>query len=448
MNLSVKIIYISIGIGFITFLTANEPLKEIQTDLKQLASVVSEGPVQKWMDYDSTKLKTWKQKKEKKGELFKTAYGQAIVGKTSGRGFFNARHSAYQIALMQAKNDVAKFIETKLSSSQLLTISQGNESDGNPPKMFVENQKDIALIEKAYILAGDKLDAKIREYRPNWDGTGKTEKERKAELEKIKIVQERKYQNKIQNSSRLYIQGLAPIFTAEGIEDGNYTVVVGLLWTPEMIQLGQAMVNKSMRVKLKKKRKKKPVKEQIANRLSKDPSFLALQEGVRVWSNEFGERTVVSFAAESRFGIPAVYKRKAKIKAQGRLASFVKSNLEANDMLDNAETLQNDVEGGSTAYDQGKLDVKIQESTSDVNLQGVDIIYEWRGIHPSTKQKMYVVALAWSPSSAKASETLSKHNQEVRRKSSGKRSKVNPSNKMGISDQSTTVSYEADLDDF
>jgi hypothetical protein len=87
----------------------------------------------------------------------------------------------------------------------------------------------------------------------------------------------------------------------------------------------------------------------------------------------------------------------------------------------------------------------IEAKTNEVSLQGVTKVFDWKGIHPNVKVKMYVVAFAWTPESTNAAAAFS---SDLEKKSLIDNGRKNPGKEESPGASKTYVGYEADLDDF
>jgi hypothetical protein len=325
------------------------------------------------------------------GKKYFIAMGEARVGKAlKSKSFIKSRTVAYNKAILTAKSDLAETVGAELGSDRSFQMF---EEGGELPPAMEKVREELSIMEKARALSSLALDDQIKKYNPSWDGTGKTEEEK---LQKL-AIQTEKYQENLKQNARLFLQGTSPIFNAEGPSDGGYSVVVGMVWSPNMTKVAEAMYNPS--VSLPPGKEKTTINQQIEDMLASNPGALASTMGVRIWRNEKGERTVVSFAAESGKGSPTIAKKKSAIRARAQMAQFIAESVVSNTSLSGNETIMTFDDETTETYDEEMFKQTISAKAKDVKLSGASSVYTWKGKHPNSGQKMFVNVLAWSPSS-------------------------------------------------
>lgn len=329
---------------------------------------------------------------------FFIAVGEAIVGKnTNDKGFIDSRSIAYNKAMLVAKSELAESVGVELSSERANKLFElGGEL---PPSMEVVRE-NLSIMDKALVLSDKALDDQIRRFEPTWDGTGVSPEEKQR---KIAIQQEIYTENLAQNS-QLFLQGASPIFNSEGPSLGEYTVVVGILWSPNFARIAESMQNPT--VVIEPGTSKGTIKSQIEIILTDNPDFLASTMGVRVWRNELGERTVVSFASASGVGSPIIAKKKTALISRSQIAQFIAESIVSNDTLSRNETVNYYDDDSHKAFDQGRYEREVTGKSKDIELNGASSVFIWKGLHPISKQKMVVNVTAWSPSSQKAMQAI------------------------------------------
>jgi len=186
---------------------------------------------------------------------------------------------------------MAERVGTTLKSERSAELlEQGGEE---APPVVKEARDNLSLIQKMRKLTDEKLDAAIQKYDQSWKGGDEEETERK-------IVQlEEQYKQSMASGAQLMLQGAIPVFNASGTNvDGNYSVLVGMVWSPRMANLAQAVINP--RVEMEKGPKGRPIREKIQARLDRNPNYLANTQGIRVWNTADGSKVLVSFAPVHR----------------------------------------------------------------------------------------------------------------------------------------------------
>ncbi|MDB4409592.1 hypothetical protein N9235_02115 [Gammaproteobacteria bacterium] len=325
------------------------------------------------------------------GRKFFIAMGEARVGKAlKSDDFIKSRTVAYNKAILTAKSDLAETVGAELGSDRSFQMF---EEGGEFPPAMEKVKEELSIMDKARTLSSLALDDQIKKYDPSWDGTGKTKEEKQQKL----AIQTEKYQENLKQNARLFLQGTSPIFNAEGPSDDGYSVVVGIVWSPNMAKVAEAMYNPS--ASLPPGMKKPTINKQIEDMLASNPDTLASTMGVRVWRNEKGELTVVSFAAESVKKSPTIAKKKSAMSARAQMAQFISESVVSNSSLSGNETIMAFDDESTETYDEEKFEQTISAKAKDIKLSGASSVYTWKGKHPNSGQKMFVNVLAWSPSS-------------------------------------------------
>ncbi len=330
----------------------------------------------------------------KKGsKVFFIAVGDSAVGKPlKNRGFITSRTVAFNKAVLLAKSALAESVGAEVSSERGLEMF---EEGGEVAPGLGRVQNHLSIMDKARTLIDAELDNQIKKYDPNWDGTGLSEEQKRDKL----AIQTEKYTENLAQNAQLFLQGAAPIFNAEGPSGDDYLVVVGIVWSPVMTRIAEAMYNPS--AKAPKGKPGRSVKDRVASLLAADSTLNGINAtmGVRVWRNEDGERVVVSFAAESGLGSSAIAKKKSALRARTQIAQFISENITSDGILGGDETTVYFDDGEMEAFDQTSFSQKIEATARRVCLQGVAPVKFWKGSHPNSGQKMVVHVLAWTPSS-------------------------------------------------
>ena len=153
------------------------------------------------------------------------------------KGFMDSRNRSYIAAVLEAKSIMAEYLSLEMSSNSSFIIeSFGNEAA--PP--LTEAVKPLSIMDKASKLTGLALDNEIKKFDPEWDGTNKSDADRNVRLAEARELIELDFSSK----ARAFLQGTTPIFNAEGPDDeGNYTVVVGLVWSPRSTLVAESVYN-------------------------------------------------------------------------------------------------------------------------------------------------------------------------------------------------------------
>jgi hypothetical protein len=357
----------------------------------QSTVVKSTDPEDLWNDYlASHKIKLGENKKN--GHTFFIAFAAQEVGKLpSERGFIDSKDTAYRKALINAKSDLSNFLGTQMKSNSTFTEKEINE---DIPQSYIKAViGPVSTADRAHLLTDLTLDDQIKKFDPTWDGTNK------AKTEKIidkMVEQNQKYVEYMSSHAREYIQGASPIFSAEGVSDGVYTVTVGIVWSYKSSKVAEAIYlpNKTMP---KGKKHLLTVADRLKNMSNTE---LAASMGVRMWRDEKGMPIVLSFSQADGKGFKSIAKKKTTLKAKTEIAKFVAEIIESDTEVNTDEVMQSYNDDSKKAFNNSDLKAKITARQTGLNLSGISTIHYRKFRHPASDQKMVVNVMAWTPNSS------------------------------------------------
>jgi len=393
-----------ISVSFTPTVIATETLEDVQEspDL-QLHTVSTTDPNILWNDYlDETGLVDGF---NLLGDMpYFIASGSSTVHRPFGKGWIAARNAAFDKALVQAKAEIAEYVETTIESSQSLELFQ-RSGDGLAPEIndLVKADQQLSIVQKGHRLAHAELDELITRHDPNWDGTGVTPEERERKI----VVERERLQQAGSSRSRLLVQGASPIFNAEGPDDrGHYVVMVGLVWSPRSSALARSLHDPSVIAPAGKPGK--PVLTSIADSMRNDPTFLASFNGVRVWRDENGVRVLVSSASSERGLNDSTSRRRNTYTAKRQIASFVAETIVAEQQMDGSMTDDMYKDETVYTYDETTFNDRVSAVVDAIPLAGVAKVHEWRGKHPVSGTPMLVTIMSWSPDSMRQAGAIAR----------------------------------------
>ena len=393
--------------------------EQLQQDSTNHLSVVTQSDPQLIWDNHLDQQGLEEGHNKKNGRQFFIASGSALVGKErTDSGFIDSRTIAYNKAVLHAKSSISEFFSSEIGSERnLQVLEQGGESSGE----FKDIAEELSIMSKVQTLTHEKLDHEIEKYDPDWDGTGVPREEKEK-----KIIEQREIfvQNVAQNS-KLYIQGASPIFNAEGPTTEGYSVVVGLVWSPRLNLVSEAMLNPS--IQLEPGTPASSIRQQIKDKLKNDPNFLAATMGVRIWRNEKGERTLVSFASAKGKGSPIIMKKKSEMRARAQMTQFIAEDVVSKGILDEIEVLDYHDDDTMQAYNESDVEMNIKAVSKKINLTGAGSVYYWKGKHPNAG-KMAVSVLSWSPTTQNSVVQMKKETEKLIEKAQKPQSSDSPQN--------------------
>jgi len=341
------------------------------------------------------------------------SHGTAVILAPVGSpNWVTARLAAFEAADLQGRNELARHIATRVQSDR--EFLQGTQGGDTPPPIVSQIRSELSNAERLRTLTGLALDNAIRHYDTGWDGTGKSEEQRRAEVVRLySAVRE----NVAAHAAVLASGAITPV-QFEGLDaDGKLAVLVGMVWSDRLQRLAESLWSPDLIVQ--------PGLggQSIANRIDaesqRDPAWLTATNGIRVWQDENGEKVLVSFGAAPATTLSSLDRSHARDRALAALQHFVGEQIESASEGGTALTYQETTGGKAATFDSGRYEERISAHSREVTISGAEQVYEWRGQHPFGRANMQVVVLAWSPSrnaSARATgAALSREAERMRR---------------------------------
>ena len=388
------------------FADANKQVtaEELQYDSAKHENVVvkSVDPLDKWEDYLNKYGINVGENKRNGRTFFIASYAQEVAAPTNSRKFIDSKDIAYKKAVLNAKGELAKFLGSWMESDRTLTDTEINE---DVPQSYIKAViEPISTAERAHKLTDLALDNQIRKFDPTWDGSNKPKEEKVLKV----VEQNQRYVENMSSHARAYLQGASTIFTAEGDSDGDYTVVVGIVWSFKSAKVAESIYNPTAPVP-KGKKNLLTIKDRL-KKLSDDK--LAASMGVRIWWDEKGKPVVLSFAATDGKGLKSIAKKKTSLKARNQIAQFVSEIVESDANNNINETIQAYNDDSIAGFDNSVFEEKIKARSKFIKLSGVGTIHYRKLRHPFTGKKMVVNVMAWSPDSSALARGLEKMSQD------------------------------------
>ena len=335
------------------------------------------------------------------GTMFFVAQAEAAVDvkgdpKKAKNAWVLARNVAYSKAELLAKAQLADYLASEVKSERSSKVT--DMGGDTPPPMMAKAAEQLSVMDKALTLTGKALDHEIKKFDSKWDGTGRTQEEKKRRLVSIR----EKYKERMSALSRLFITGAVPVINLEGTNDlGQYVVLVGMVWSPKTQAIAQSIIDNDLKLPLDEP--EPSIRNQVKAALADNPDFLAVSSGVRLWTNEKGEQAVVAFTGVDRTKSSQKNMREAGLRGRNMIAQFVAEQFEANDRVDTemiTDTLLNDDETRET-FNSSEFESTVKAKSKKLKLTGVAQAYKWKGRHPVSKARMEVVVWSWTPSGRK-----------------------------------------------
>jgi hypothetical protein len=314
--------------------------------------------------------------------------------------FIAARNAAFGSSELLAKQKLAEFVKVLLSGNRGLHLAQQGAEDA--PPMLQQALAPISIAKKAAILTDKALDEQIRQFEPKWDGTGRTEEERKSAL----VKEQTQFTSNIAAHARLFTSGAFTIANFEGPNaDGKYVVLAGIVWSLRLANVATSIYYPG--AALQQGTSGGPtLKQQIDTMSQENPDMYPISGGARVWRDENGHFAIIAFGSAPASSTSAIDRDRAALKAKESIQQFVGETVVTDGASKDAFTVQETTQG-SRIFNDDSYHREIDAQAKSVSLSGVFTLSEWRGEHPAGKVRMQVVVVAWSPTSAQTAGLLS-----------------------------------------
>jgi hypothetical protein len=234
-------------------------------------------------------------------------------------------------------------VQTHVQSGRSLT-EQARGGDPVPPE-FASATRALSNAEKLRTLTGAALDEAIRHFDPDWDGTGKSDQERRAAA----LQQSSSVREQIGIHAALLIAGAMTIMQFEGTDRGKPAVLVAMAWLDRYQRMAERLWMPD--VVLEQAGSGSSIGDRIRNELQENPDFMAVTNGVRAWRNQKGEVVLVSFGAVPVSNMASIDRSRARDRALAQLNWFAGEQITARSVGDGAFTAQSYADGSDRQFD-------------------------------------------------------------------------------------------------
>lgn len=336
-------------------------------------------------------------------------WGQAgIQAEPDDVKFGQSRVLAFETAFIQARGDFVRFQQRFTTTETLRTIFQ-DSGDITKDEAADEVSRLRVIWEKVLALTDAKLDQALQDA-----GVDPSEFRRKP-LE----VRQKLLQDSISRTVKVRaLQSVSGVRVLATFEDLNGVGVL-IVYSDNLRDLAKSMLIGRTVARSNPAQQKASILKQIEAICPNGPKDLADVFGVRVMTDENGDRVLVSFGQWS----PAVTKADSRFRrdttvtagrgqamnlADGALTDFVNSTLSLeseSSVWQHAELNRIIDPSGSEEVDSLAIGEALRtalKQSGTVTLQGVTTIKEWTANHPETGHLLVGHILMWSPTSRDA----------------------------------------------
>lgn len=329
------------------------------------------------------------------------AYVNVRIGQP---GWNESRIAAYERAELAARTKIVSFLSESLESERSASLLEKTQfTDGQIQEVQDISEVKTALarfVRKGVALTDALLDAGISKLDPSYDP---------AAFEKLtkpqqKVVVEEIFKRSISRVALRSLVGVSTGYNAEGFakagEKGQYEILVGVIWSPNLGRVAASLTNDVYHIPAKVPGKN------INQWVDALGARLIGMSGSRIMVDENGQYNVITFAqAEPRRSSPSRTEsalRNAKDIAANRgramLSNFAKETVSLSENETSQEIFQEleDMSRGTETVRDFQRIVKGHRNT--IKMRGVRVIKEWSMDHPKTGQKVAGAVVIWSPS--------------------------------------------------
>ena len=351
------------------------------------------------------------------GSFLLIARGDAEVNedKQNAEKWLAARQAAFSEAELHARENIAFYLRSELSAGDRVFEAVVN-GGGEAPPVLKAAATQLSVADKALTLEGASLDAEIKKYKPDWDGTNRTEEQRRQEIVKVQT----RIREQIQQYARVLVSGTFTAFQCEGQNsDGHYAVATSAVWSFKLAQIARSVSDPSFVLP--------PAKPQVSlqqrfEQLTKEhPDWMALTQGVRVWTDENGKRVIVGFGTVPASSQASIDAARARTRALAAIQYFVAEQVESNNS-DNVDFAYRETSTGSQTFNNSTYEQKIRSHAGAITIQGAETLTPWRVNHPWSNARMTTVAVKWSADGNRGAVAAEQEMRRAGEKPSGDKS--------------------------
>jgi hypothetical protein len=361
-----------------------------------------------WADWLSTE--GVQEGKNERGNYFVLVSKQKspVLEPTGSRNWLSSRQATFSIAELEARRALSETMKSTIKSNRATAVRLLG-GDAAPPSLKPAVEQ-LSLSDKALVLADKAVDAEIKKYDSKWSGNPG------ARTEKVAKVQQTLEQN-IANSTELFASGAFTAVQCEGPsseDDGKYSVLVGLVWSPRLQKIAEAIWDPS--AKIEAVSPNASLKTQFEKNSAINADWMAYTEGARVYTDENGNRVVVGFGVAPRTSLASADQSRARLQALAAIQRFLGEKIVAQNSEKKRFEWREFADESATSFDTSEYSSQINAVSKDLQLVGTADVASWRGEHPWSRAGMQVVAVAWSQAWAADSKAISDQMQAVEKR--------------------------------
>jgi hypothetical protein len=370
-------------------------------------------------------------KKDETGRVILIDFASAtIAAPPSDANFVNARITAFNKAMLNAKAQCTEFQKTSVSTEAVKDVTQ-------PPaeraRDDAEQLKRAGLSQEGAARVAQALNSDIKSkadmpkfiqtaalYGEKLVGMKMAEELRKKGLDPSKpveaqaaraIAETESFKKMITTVAAARCSGIKALATFEqNPSTGQGEVGVITVWTDKLLSIADAIVTNQWDLIPKGEPGKK-----VQDHIPDDMRTLLATYGAQLVRDEKGEYVLLAYAqaqprSKNQQSISTAYEV-AKTRGMGLIRSFMGEAVETNRELLDAEVSTAFVDGDSRFQDNSSFQRKIKSVGEALPISGMTVAHEWETLHPSNNGPVVGVVMQWKVESAKIAGALAVLNQ-------------------------------------
>lgn len=345
--------------------------------------------------------------------LFIAIGSDAISQRCGEKGFANSRSIAFDMAMMNAKKEMARFIGTEVERQLERIVAQAPE--GELARVVPENTGPVPrdLVEKALTVLHDVVDAQLDEWAKN-AGTKNADqieqdKARKQEEREraSKLIMRKEFKDTLNLFADAAVSGMQAYRTFESTGDKGGEIAVVAAYSKASGELAMALLGKGAAPK--GSIPDKSIEQWVDGLATTD---LLYTQGAQIRTDKNGEVVIVAFGMSTpQFDDPDLNQEArdaACEQAFGAARLLVGSMVESNVNSSRGQTVEKYSDEYSKVQDTSRRLTTLKERAQKLVLRGGAPIRQWEEQHPCVKDGVltYGCVIKFSLTGAQAANAL------------------------------------------
>ena len=370
-------------------------------------------------------------KKDETGRVILIDFASAtIAAPPSDANFVNARITAFNKAMLNAKAQCTEFQKTSVSTE---AVKEATQPPAERARDDAEQLKRAGLSQEGAARVAQALNSDFKSkadmpkfiqtaalYGEKLVGMKMAEELRKKGLDPSKpveaqaaraIAETESFKKMITTVAAARCSGIKALATFEqNPSTGQGEVGVITVWTDKLLSIADAIVTNQWDLIPKGEPGKK-----VQDHIPDDMRTLLATYGAQLVRDEKGEYVLLAYAqaqprSKNQQSISTAYEV-AKTRGMGLIRSFMGEAVETTRELLDAEVSTAFVDGDSRFQDNSSFQRKIKSVGEALPISGMTVAHEWETLHPSNNGPVVGVVMQWKVESAKIAGALAVLNQ-------------------------------------